>query len=184
MLERTARWITRGFELLIVACLAVMGLLVFGNVVLRYAFNTGIAISEELSRLLFVWLIFMGAVLASAQRIHIGFDTLLQAVGPRTRRLLVTLTGLLLLAGCAIFIVGGWRQTQINLANSYPVLGISYAWLYGVGLVFGVALLFPVCSNLLRAWRGEEGELTEDLGAQIEAEARRVAAEADAEPRP
>ena len=83
MLERTARWITRGFELLIVACLAIMGLLVFGNVVLRYAFNTGIAVSEELSRLLFVWLIFMGAVLASAQRIHIGFDTLLHAVGPR-----------------------------------------------------------------------------------------------------
>ncbi|GAB1381975.1 TRAP transporter small permease [Burkholderiales bacterium] len=179
MLERTARWITRGFELLIVACLAVMGLLVFGNVVLRYAFNTGIAISEELSRLLFVWLIFMGAVLASAQRIHIGFDTLLQAVGPRTRRLLVTLTGLLLLAGCAIFIVGGWRQTQINLANSYPVLGISYAWLYGVALVFGVALIFPVCNNLLRTWRGDERELTQDLGDRIEAEAERVTADGD-----
>ena len=184
MLAKLERWVTRALEGTIVACLSVMAALVFGNVVLRYAFNTGIAVSEELSRLLFVWLIFMGAVLASAQRIHIGFDTLLHVVGPRVRRLLLLFTGLLLLAGCVIFIVGGWRQTQINLANSYPVLGISYAWLYGVGLVFGVALLFPVCSNLLRAWRGEEGELTEDLGAQIEAEARRVAAEADAEPRP
>lgn len=50
--------------------------------VLRYAFNSGIAISEELSRLLFVWLIFPGAVLASAQRIHIGFDTLQRHAGP------------------------------------------------------------------------------------------------------
>ena len=34
--------------------LAIMVVLVFGNVVLRYAFNSGIAISEELSRWLFV----------------------------------------------------------------------------------------------------------------------------------
>ena len=179
MFEKLARGTKRGFEALIVVCLAVMGILVFGNVVLRYAFNSGIAISEELSRLLFVWLIFMGAVLASAERIHIGFDTLLHAVGPRTRRVLVLLTGLLLLAGCVIFIVGGWRQTQINLANSYPVLGISYAWLYGVGLVFGVALIFPVCHNLLRAERGDERELTQDLGDRIEAEAERVIADGD-----
>jgi len=42
---RWVRAITRTFEILIVACLAVMGILVFGNVVLRYAFNSGIAIS-------------------------------------------------------------------------------------------------------------------------------------------
>src|SRR5690606_15870727 len=93
VLNHAARLIIRGFEILIVACLAIMGILVFGNVVLRYAVNSGIAISEELSRLLFVWLIFMGAVLASARRIHIGFDTLQRAVGPRVRRALVVFTG-------------------------------------------------------------------------------------------
>ena len=38
-------------------CLAVMVVLVFGNVVLRYGFNSGIAFSEEMSRWAFVWLI-------------------------------------------------------------------------------------------------------------------------------
>lgn len=174
MLERAARLITRGFEILIVACLAIMGVLVFGNVVLRYAFNSGIAISEELSRLLFVWLIFMGAVLASAQRIHIGFDTLQQHVGPRLRRALKLFTGVLILIGCGIFIVGGWQQTRINLGNSYPVMGISYAWLYGVALVFGVALIFPVCNNIRRAWRGVDDDLTKDLADRIEDLAERI----------
>ena len=178
MIERLARAITRGFEILIVACLAVMGILVFGNVVLRYAFNSGIAVSEELSRLLFVWLIFLGAVLASAQRIHIGFDTLQRRVGPRTRRALVVFTGVLILIGCGIFIVGGWKQTVINSGNLYPVLGISYAWLYGVGLVFGIALIFPVCNNILRALRGDDEALTRDLGDRIEAEAERIQQEA------
>ncbi len=174
MFERAARLITRGFEILIVACLAIMGILVFGNVVLRYAFNSGIAISEELSRLLFVWLIFMGAVLASGQRSHIGFDTLQRMVGPRTRRALVVFTGLLILAGGVIFIIGGWKQTLINLGNSYPVLEISYAWLYGVALVFGITLLFPVCNNIRRALAGYDDHLTEDLADRIEDLADRI----------
>ncbi|MDY0310000.1 MAG: TRAP transporter small permease [Castellaniella sp.] len=174
MIQRAFRQIARGFEILIVTCLAIMGLLVFGNVVLRYAFNSGIAVSEELARLLFVWLIFMGAVLASARRIHIGFDSLQRAVGPGVRRMLVVFTGVLILAGCGIFIVGGWRQTLINLGNTYPVLGISYAWLYGTALVFGVALIFPVCNNIYRALVGIDDALTEDLADRIEGRADRM----------
>ncbi|MBV2182700.1 MAG: TRAP transporter small permease [Castellaniella sp.] len=174
MLERAALHITKGFEVLIVISLAVMGVLVFGNVVLRYAFNSGIAISEELSRLLFVWLIFLGAVLASARRIHIGFDTLLRHVGPGLRRTLQVFNGVLILAGCAIFIVGGWEQTRINLGNVYPVMGISYAWLYGVALVFGVALIFPVCNNIRLALTGSGENLTEDLADRIEDLAERI----------
>ena len=46
---------------LMAAMLALMVVLVFGNVVMRYAFNSGFTLSEELSRWLFVWLTFLGA---------------------------------------------------------------------------------------------------------------------------
>jgi TRAP-type transport system small permease protein len=52
-------------ETLLALCLAGMVIAVFGNVVLRYGFNSGINASEELSRLLFVWMVFLGATLAS-----------------------------------------------------------------------------------------------------------------------
>ena len=178
--DRWVRGITRTFEILIVACLAIMGILVFGNVVLRYAFNSGIAISEELSRLLFVWLIFLGAVLASAQRIHIGFDTLQRHVGPLARRALIVFSGVLILIGCAVFIVGGWQQMRINLGNAYPVMGISYGWLYGVGLVFGIALIFPVCHNIVLALRGDLDKMTHDLGDRIEQASERIESDAAA----
>lgn len=167
-------WIVWAFEHLIVIALAIMGILVFANVVLRYAFNSGIAVSEELSRLLFVWLIFLGAVLASAQRIHIGFDTLQRKASPGWRKFLKIFSGVLILIACVIFIVGGWQQTVINMGNYYPVLGISYAWLYGVALVFGVTLIFPVCSNIMRAWRGVDDDLVEDLAGRIETLAERI----------
>ncbi len=52
-----------------------MVLMVFGNVVLRYVFNSGITVSEELSRFFFVWLTFIGAVVAMREGTHLGMDT-------------------------------------------------------------------------------------------------------------
>lgn len=113
-------------------------------------------------------------MLASAERVHIGFDTLQRHVGKRTRRALIVFSGLLILAGSVIFIVGGYQQTLVNLANTYPVLGISYGWLYGVGIVFGVALIFPVCHNIILALRGDLDKMTHDLGDRIEEASERI----------
>jgi TRAP-type C4-dicarboxylate transport system permease small subunit len=81
------------FAFLMVVCLALMVVMVFGNVVLRYGFNSGITVSEELSRWLFVWMTFLGAVVAVRNHAHLGTDTLVSrlpvvgkkiCLGPRT----------------------------------------------------------------------------------------------------
>jgi len=173
------RWVTRALETVIVLCLAVMALLVFGNVVLRYGFDFGIAMSEELARLLFVWLIFLGAILASRQHAHIGFDTLVKSLPTVWKKAAISLTGMLMLGACLIFVIGGWQQTLINLDNSYPVLGISYAWLYGVAIVFGfgmaVSIVFNVWDALAREHSDAELILTRNLGERIEQEIERMA---------
>ena len=71
----------------IAVCLAVMVVLVFGNVVLRYAFNSGITVSEELSRWLMVWLTFLGAIVALREHAHLGVDTLVRALPPTGKRI-------------------------------------------------------------------------------------------------
>ncbi|HTN67525.1 MAG TPA: TRAP transporter small permease [Burkholderiaceae bacterium] len=174
--------LARVLEAVIVVSLAIMALLVFGNVVLRYAFNSGIAISEELSRLLFVWLIFLGAILASAQHAHIGFDTLVKSLPATGRKILVIATGGLMLAASVIFIVGGWQQTVINLDNTYPVLGISYAWLYAVAIVFGIGTLVTISVNIGMVLTGKDLALTQDLGDRIEEKLAQVATDEQREP--
>ena len=69
-------------EAVIAVCLAVMVVMVFGNVVLRYGFNSGITVSEELSRWLFVWLTFLGAVVALREHAHLGTDMLVSRLPP------------------------------------------------------------------------------------------------------
>lgn len=186
MWNRCGRYGLRALEVIIALALALMALLVFANVVLRYAFDTGIAQSEELARLLFVWLIFLGSILASAQHMHIGFDALARRLPSGVRKALVLLTGTMMLGACAMFIVGGWQQTRINWDNSYPVLGISYAWLYGVAIVFGAGMLLTVSHNIWRTLIGgapEEG-LTRDLSDRIVEKASQVATGARPGPRP
>lgn len=172
MFVRLTNWVTRALETAIVACLAIMATLVFANVVLRYAFDSGIAVSEELARLLFVWLIFLGAILASRQHAHIGFDTLVKSLPTNWKKAAIVLTGTLMLIACAIFVVGGWQQTMINLDNSYPVLGISYAWLYAVSIVFGfgmaISIVFNIWDALTQKHTDAELILTQNLGDRIE----------------
>lgn len=186
MWQRWSRLGVRVLEVCIALSLALMAVLVFGNVVLRYAFDSGIAQSEELARLLFVWLIFLGAILASAQHAHIGFDTLVKNLPAAGRKFLIAATGVLMLAASVIFIVGGWRQTVINLDNTYPVLGISYAWLYAVAIVFGIGTLLTVSANVWSALTarddGRELELTRDLADRIEEKLSQVATDDQREP--
>ena len=65
-------------KVLIALFLAIMVVLVFGNVFLRYAFNSGITVSEEVSRWLFVWLTFLGAIVAMREHGHLGVDSLVK----------------------------------------------------------------------------------------------------------
>jgi TRAP-type C4-dicarboxylate transport system permease small subunit len=61
----------RALEAVLVVILAAMVVMVFANVVLRYGFGSGITVSEEISRFLFVWLIFLGSVPVMRQHGHL-----------------------------------------------------------------------------------------------------------------
>lgn len=77
-MEKLGKLALVALRVFMVAALTAMIVLVFLNVVLRYGFNSGISVSEELSRTLFVWLIFMGAVLAMYDHGHLGVDSLVR----------------------------------------------------------------------------------------------------------
>jgi len=85
-MQRAIDWYCSLIKVLAVACLSGMVVLVFGNVVLRYGFNSGIVISEEASRWLLVWLTFLGAIVALREHRHLGIDTLIKALPPRAKR--------------------------------------------------------------------------------------------------
>ncbi len=149
----------RAVDLLSALSLAVMALMVFGNVVLRYAFNSGIAVSEELSRWLFVWLTFLGAMVALKENGHLGTDMLVSRLGRNGKRICLGLSQLLMLGCTALLFQGSLAQVKINLDVEAPVTGLPMAIVYAAGIAFAV----PVFLLLLwQFWRTLSNRLGDD----------------------
>ncbi len=106
------------------AALGVMALAVFLNVVLRYGFGSGIAASEELSRLLFVWLVFIGATAAYPRGEHMAFTSalLLLRNRPRAMAAAAALIRALVILACACVGWGAWQQVLVGLDSRSVVL--------------------------------------------------------------
>jgi TRAP-type C4-dicarboxylate transport system permease small subunit len=128
----------RMLEVIIAVCLAVMVVLVFGNVMLRYGFNSGITLSEELSRWLFVWMTFMGAIVALKEHGHLGTDMLVSRLGARGKKFCLGLSHLLMLFVCWLLLTGSFEQAKVNYGSTSAVMEVSMAWLYLPGILFAV----------------------------------------------
>ena len=143
---------------LIALFLAIMVVLVFGNVVLRYAFNSGITVSEEVSRWLFVWLTFLGAIVAMREHAHLGVDSLVKRLPTAGKKFCLILSQLLMLYATWLLLRGSWEQTLINWDVAAPASGLSTGLFYGVGIVFAVSTGLILLNDLYRAVTGQLSE--------------------------
>jgi TRAP-type transport system small permease protein len=148
--------------------LALMVIMVFGNVVLRYGFNSGIAISEELSRWLFVWVTFMGAVVALNERAHLGTDMLTARLGLQGKKICFGLSYILILLLCGVLFKGAWEQTKINYSSTSAAMEVSMAIFFACGLMFAVLGGLIIVRDLFLLFTGQMRE--EDLTAISESE--------------
>lgn len=116
---------------LMATCLGVMAVSVFINVVLRYGFGSGVAASEELSRLLFVWMVFIGATAAYPAGEHMAFTSLVGMLKdkPVPMRLMTSLIRVAVILGCALVGWGAWQQVVVGLDSKSVVLGYPTALL-------------------------------------------------------
>lgn len=150
MLSKLERWVTRALEGTIVACLSVMAVLVFGNVVLRYTMNSGITVSEELSRWLFVWLTFMGAVVALREHGHLGTDVLVSRLPAVGKKVCLVLAQVAMLYVSWLLLKGSWAQMVINADTEAPVTGASVGIFYASGVLMGGSAIAILLRDLLR----------------------------------
>ncbi|MDR7124538.1 TRAP transporter small permease [Pseudotabrizicola sp. 4114] len=157
-MTRVSRFFFRFLDILLALLLSAMALMVFVNVVMRYTMNSGLPLSDELSRFAFVWLTFIGAVVVYHHRQHMGMETVVAQFGHRGRLVLMGMSDVLIL-GCAIVLTHGtWKQLPINASMSAPVSGLSMAWVYGIGLFTGAGI---IVITLERLYRLVTGRITE-----------------------
>ncbi|MCW9699047.1 MULTISPECIES: TRAP transporter small permease [unclassified Avibacterium] len=157
-MKSLVNFIQKTLSITVVSILATMSCLVFLNVVLRYGFNSSINITEEVSRYLFVWLTFLGAILAFNDDQHVHVTILTHKLSAYQRHLLSLLTDGLMLFCCYLIIRGGWTQFELNLTNYAPISGlpqgITYLASVVAGVFIGLLLSIRLVANLRLLLKG------------------------------
>ena len=155
-MKSLVHWYFKALELVMVLCLAAMCVMVFGNVVLRHVFDSGINTSEELARFMFIWLTFLGAIVAMREGGHLGMDMVVTRLPPRARRVALVLGQALVVVCCVVLLWGLMRQHDINVANIGLVTGMSLSIVYSVAYLCAVSIGAMVLVNIVALLRGHD----------------------------
>ncbi|MFA9488042.1 MULTISPECIES: TRAP transporter small permease [unclassified Mannheimia] len=144
-----AQLVGKALEALVVIILSAMSILVFLNVVLRYGFNSSINVTEEVSRYMFVWLAFLGAVLAFSENQHVRVTMLTDKLSPVGRSILSVFTDLAMLFCCYLIVDGSWIQFNLNLNNLAPISGLPQGITFLASTVAGVLIGILIIARII-----------------------------------
>ena len=153
-MNRLVHWYFKALELTIVLCLAAMCLMVFANVVLRHFFDSGINISAELSRFLFIWLTFLGAIVAMREGAHLGMDMLVHRLSGKALFAAVLASQSLVFGCCVVLLWGLLRQHALNMSNIGLLTGISLGVVYSVAYLCAASIGAMTLANIARLVTG------------------------------
>ncbi len=132
-------------------CVLVMVVLVFGNVLLRYGFNSGITVSEEVARLSFVWLIFLGTVMAFRKKQHLGVNMMLDRMPIMAQKIIHILRQLVIMWVLWLLMDGGWDQMVIGINTALPVTGWPQALFSGLVWFSSLAMFVLAIGDIVVA---------------------------------
>ena len=146
--------VTRAVNWLLILLLGTMIVLVFGNVVLRYLFNSGITLSEEVSRFLFMWVTLIGALLVMKDNAHLGMSSVVDRLGEKGKRICRFLSDVIAMLCCGLLAHGTWKQVVLGMDDRSPVAGIPLGLVYLCLLISSVGMAGVLLHSLWRQLTG------------------------------
>ncbi len=160
--KKIGRFYDKLEEILLASMLGVSVILIFAQVIGRKVFNNSISWSEETTRYLFIWMIWLGTSLAQRGDSHIFVELFCNRVKGKKRFILDILIKLIWLAACVFFAVNGTEvvtsmMRRGKMATSLPwlPLWIVYFALPFSQAVLGIRLIIEIGKDIARMRRGE-----------------------------
>ena len=138
------------------ACLLLMvGLVVdvFLGVFSRYVMQATFRWYDEVARLCFVWMIFLGAAVAVRRGLHFRVHLLVDRLAPRARRATDTAVTLVVMAFALVLVIGGVALAPLAQRQLTDALELSMLWFYAALPVGGALMFLYALPQLVRVWR-------------------------------
>ena len=153
----TLAWILNGI-LDNVAGLMMFGIcaIVFGNVIARYFFHIGLGWAEEASRMLFIWMCFLGAAIGVRRKGHFRLTMIARWVPSSMHRFLGLAAALSVLGLSLVMIRQGYESWKIANLQTAPMTGLSMGWMYISIPLAGAIMLIYSLGDLVSWLRGRD----------------------------
>jgi TRAP-type C4-dicarboxylate transport system permease small subunit len=104
--------------------------IIFLQVVLRYVFNFSIAEIDELSRYVFVWIIFLGISYGFREKAHLGVVYFIELMSPKRRKVFLICIELLIIVFFLVITIAGFQMVQFTMAQKSSTLLIPMGYVY------------------------------------------------------
>jgi TRAP-type C4-dicarboxylate transport system permease small subunit len=126
-----------------------LALIVNVQVFLRYALHTDWQGSDEYVRILLLWVIFLGAAVATNRVAHLGINILASRLPRRAVRFFDTATYLILCGVAIVMIYQGVVLTDRGFTNTFTMSGVPIAYQYIALPISGILILAYSLNNLV-----------------------------------
>lgn len=148
------RWLDRCTDAFLALLIIGMTLVVSISVFYRYVLNHPLSWSEEITRLMIVWLSFVGAYMAMRENKHIGFDLLVSKFSPKAKALVSLIGNLLILVFLLVVFWEGISFSREFLNVGMPYTNLPIGWLYySVFPVSGALMILQTFLSLGALWK-------------------------------
>ncbi len=153
---------TEAAKALLGACIAAIVLITLAAVWQRYVMDNPLSWVEQVSNMIFIWVVFIGAAVLYRQNLHIGVDAFLMALNEKNRAIWKWVIEVMNLSFIVILFIYSLRLTIQVMDNTNGALEISPAWYYVSAPISCVMMMIYFIEKIVDPRRrlpdGEVGE--------------------------
>lgn len=151
-------WLRRRAENILALMLLAMFLAFMLQIVFRYLLNLPIGWTNEISVALWIWIVLFGSAFVVRESEEIRFDLFWAGAGERSRRLMVIIMAIALIAMFSISLPAVIDYVTFMKVEKTAYLKIRFDYLYGIYIVFVVAMIVRYLWLSIQAVRGKAPE--------------------------
>jgi TRAP-type C4-dicarboxylate transport system permease small subunit len=149
-LEKIIDWIAILFFIIIF-------FVALAQIVMRWIFKNPLIWSEELIRLMYVWICYIGWVMASKHKSHIRITAFISKIPPFAQKILDTFNCLLVIIFSAFMVYFGIKMTEVGGRGTAVTLPINFALVYGIAPAANGMILVYQILDLVNLWKERKG---------------------------
>jgi len=149
-------YMEKGIDWITILFFTIIFIVALGQIFMRWVVKDPITWSEELIRLMYIWICFIGWTLGSRYRTYIRITFVFNALPPIPQKLLATVNNILLIIFSVLMVYYGSKMTMISSAGHTVTLPINFALVYVIVPVTNLIIILYHLADFVTIWKNPE----------------------------